>query len=554
MPPTQPTRNGQSAIPAEISIPGFILATYSRSTDPAFAPRSIKHQPRISSSGYKRKVDTTSLDDAKRPKPEDMSTSSRDVSARNSRSSSLSIPAPNAVEQSIVSRSTNNPLTDVNNRSNTHTPSGPRSQTPTQVPCPPCLPIDSSPTHVSTTASNSTAALSATIANTTTGTANHPVRLRESPQILNNPKLDNPAEAALLAIFGRRKPSTAAIDSLHPASLYTDGRLSLPGTLEASQRDSHIETMPIHILSSAPNEPISSAAPPPAVQPQVIPTPPQTSVTADMGPYTPMIVNSPVKKAIKNPWIQEPQTSSADQVPATNPSQSSTSWYRSHTGVQTPPLTPATPASTSDSALVDDRGVAATAPTISKVPSTELDDIAKHTPEPEIEVPPIPLVAIATLQSVSEDLFMVLGKGDISNNENQLFAAAGKMSACLQAHFVPHLDVWRTEAMRPKAAMVIAPKEDGMISTAIQTSDIAETEADDMLSKAIQTIVTVEPDPEPEPEPEPSAAQRISSAIPQPESTSLHYIRHETADGSSDCAYCEDARCFEIFPRYSPFA
>jgi len=497
MSPTQPIRNGQSAIPAEISIPGFTLATYSRLTDPASAPRSIKHQPRIPSSGYKRKINTPSLDDAKRPKPECISTSSRDVPARKSRSPSLPVNVPRAVD----SRFTNDPLIDINdnNRSNADTPPGTRSQTPIQIPRTPSLPVGS---RSATPLVTAIAPAYAAIANlTASGPGNHPVERMEPFPIMNVPESDNPAEAALLAIFGGKKRP-------------------------------------------------SIAAPPPPVQLRVIPTPPQNSVTADMGSSTAMIEDPPEKKAITNLWIQEQQTSSVDQVPVTNPSQSSTSWYRSHTGVQTPPLTPATPAPTFGSAFADVTGVAATATTISKVPSTELDDIAKHTPEPELDVPPIPLVAIATLQSVSADLFMVLGRGDISNNENQLFAAAGKMSACLQAHFVPHMDVWRTEAMRPKAAMVIVPKRDEMVSMAIQTSNIAETEADDMSSKAIQTIVTMEP----EPEPEPSALQRISFAIPQPESTSLHYIHHETADGSSDCAYCEDTRCFEIFPRYSPFA
>jgi hypothetical protein len=83
---------------------------------------------------------------------------------------------------------------------------------------------------------------------------------------------------------------------------------------------------------------------------------------------------------------------------------------------------------------------------------------------------------------------MALGKG--SDNETQLFAAAGKMSACLQAHFVPHMDTWRADAEKPKAAMV--------------------SKANDMESKAIQTITPIEPEaPKP---------QRVSFSIPQPQS------------------------------------
>jgi len=365
MPPTQPIRNGQSAISTEISIPGFTLATYSRSTDPAFAPRSIKHQPRISSSGYKRKVNTTSLDDAKRPKPEEMSTRSRDVPARDSRSPSLSVPAPIAVDPGIVPRPTDNPLNYAHDRINTHTPT---SQTPIQIPLSPSL---SAGSKSATPSVAITAPAFAIIANPTTpDSCNQPVGQMEPSPIMNGRESDNPAEAALLAIFGWKRPCTSALASPIPANLCT--------------------------------------------------------------------------------------------------------------------------ATTS-------------AATTSRTPSTELAAVAQHDPGPDLDVPPIPLGAIATLQSVSADLFMVLGRGDISNNENQLFAAAGKMSACLQAHFVTHMDAWRTDAMRPKAAIITVPKRDEMVSTAIQTGNIAGTEADDMLSKAIQTILTVEP----EPEPEPSAPRRI---------------------------------------------
>jgi hypothetical protein len=91
---------------------------------------------------------------------------------------------------------------------------------------------------------------------------------------------------------------------------------------------------------------------------------------------------------------------------------------------------------------------------------------------------------------------MALGKG--IHNENELFAAAGKMSACLQAHFVPHMDTWRADARRPRAAMVMVPKRN------------------DMVSKAIQILTPIEPEaPKP---------QRISLAIPQPQSKSFHSI------------------------------
>jgi len=517
MPPTQPNGNGQSAIPAEISIPGLTLATYSRSTDPAFAPKSIKLQPRISSSS-KRK-ESTPRDDVKRTKSDHGPTTSRDVSARNSQSPSLSVPIPKAVDPRIVPCSTNSPLNDINNRSNTHTPTGARSQTPVQNARSPSLPIVSSSAHAPTPVAAITAPVSATIAKNTAGPANHPVERREPPRILNAPKPDNPAEAALLAIFGKRKlpsASTSSIASLRPAGLNITAKSS-EQVINTPQKDNNIRTMPTH-TSSPKVLPSLPVALPPRSQHQVIPTPPRTPVTVDDSSTT-MIVDPPTKIVINTPWDRV--TPPPNRVIVAHPLQSSTSSYRSQIENPSPPLTPssATPALPTASST----GKLATA--ISVPPSRVLGIINQSVPEST--VPPIPLDAIGTLQSVSADLSMVLGKGDISNNENQLFAVAGKMSACLQAHFFPHLDAWREDAKTPRAVMGMVPRGDNMVSKAIQTITTVEPKTNDVLSKAIQTITIVEP------EPKAFQPQPISFAVPQPQSKSLHSVHLDLTNDSS---------------------
>jgi len=514
MPPTQPNRNGQSAVPAEISIPGFTLATYSRSTDPAFAPKPIKLQPRISSSS-RRKESLTPRDDVKRPKSDHVSTTSRDVSARNSQSPSLSVPIPRAVDPRIVPRSTNSPLNDINDRSNTHTPTGPRSQTPVQNARSPSLPIGSSLTHASIPAAAITPSFSATIAKITAGPANHPVERREPPQILNAPKPDNPAEAALLAIFGRKRPPTSAAASSRLAVLSTTAKSSEQGTNTPQKEDNNVPTMPTHTPS--PRVPPSlPVALPPRSQHQVIPTPPQTPVTADDSSTT-MIVDPPTKIVINTPWNRV--TPPPDRVSAAHPLQSSTSSYRSQSEAQTLLFTPASATPVPPSA--SSTGELATATSVP--PSREIGIFNQSVQDST--VPPIPVDAIGTLQSVSADLSMVLGKGDISSIENQLFAVAGKMSACLQAHFVPYLDAWREDARKPRAAMGMVQRGDDMVSKAIQTITTVEPKANDMLSRAIQTITIVEP--------EPSKSQPISLTIPQAQSESLHSVHLDLTNESS---------------------
>ena len=513
MPPTQPNQNGQSAIPAEILIPGLTLATYSRSTDPAFAPKAIKLLPRISSSS-KRKESTTPRDDVKRTKSDHGPTTSRDVSARNSQSPSLSVPIPKAVDPRIVPRHTISPLNDINDRSNTHTPTDPRSQTPVQIARSPSLPIGSSSAHAPTPASEIAGPVSATIANITAGPANHPDKRRESPQILSAPKPDNPAEAALLAIFGRKRPPTSAVASPRLPVLSTTAKPSEQG-IKIPQKDNNIRTIPT--LTPSPKVlPSLPVAPPHPFQRQVIPTPPQTPVTADDLPIT-MIVDPPTNIVIYTPWNRV--TTPPDRVPAAHPLQSSTSSYRSQIENPSPPLIPssATPVPPTASST----GKLATA--ISVPPSRVLGIINQSVSAPA--VPPIPVDAIGTLQSVSADLSMVLGKGDISSIENQLFAVAGKMSACLQAHFVPYLDAWREDARKPRAAMGMVQRGDDMVSKAIQTITTVEPKANDMLSRAIQTITIVEP--------EPSKSQPISLTIPQAQSESLHSVHLDLTNESS---------------------
>jgi hypothetical protein len=522
MPPAQPNRNGQSAIAAEISIPGLTLATYSGSTDPAFAPRSIKHQPRISSSGSKRKVETTSLDDVKRPKSDHVSTTSRDVSIRDSYSPAPSLAnatnrsIPKAVDPRLVLPTTKTPFNDVNNQSNTHTPTGSRSQTPIQNSRSPALPVGSSTTHPSTPVYPTTAPTYATIANSTTpDPAIHAVEQTESHPVFNVPKSDNPAEAALFAIFGRKKPSTSpsAIASPRPSILNPAGESSGEQVIGASQHDNNWHTMPTHIASTTSIHPTTSAAAPPASQRQV-PTPPQTPVTAGTNSSSTMIIKSLAKSITNAPWNQIKQKASPDDIPASHPLLPSTSLYRSKIEIQTPPLTPVT---APVSAFASSTSLTTTA--ISATPSIELEAAAdQSSPGSEPTVPPIPIDAIVTLQAVSADLFMALGKG--INNENELFAAAGKMSACLQAHFVPHINTWRADAERPKAAMV--------------------SKANDMESKAIQTITPIEPEaPKP---------QHISFSIPQPQSKFLHYMHLEPTDDSSDCPYSRKAPYSGISP------
>jgi hypothetical protein len=492
MPPAQPNRNGQSAIPAEISIPGLTLATYSRSTDPAFAPRPITHKPRGSSSSSKRKESTTPRDDVKRPKSDRVSTTSRDVSIRDSHSPAPSLDnatnrsIPKAVDPRLVLPTTKTPSNDVNNQSDTHTPTGSRSQTPIQNSRSPSLPVGSAANQPPTPVAATTAPAYATIPNSTTlDPANHAVERTESHPVFNVPKSDNPAEAALFAIFGRKKPSTStsAIASPRPVILNTAGQSYGEQVIGASQHDNNWHTMPTHIASTISIHPSTSAAAPPASQRQV-PTPPQTPVTAGTNSSSTMIINSLAKSITNAPWNRIKQKASPDDTPVSHPLLPSPSSYRSKIKIQTPPLTPVTAPVT---AFASDTSLTTTA--ISATPSIELEAVGNQSsPGSEPTVPPVPIDAIVTLQAVSADLFMALGKG--SDNETQLFAAAGKMSACLQAHFVPHMDTWRADAEKPKAAMV--------------------SKANDMESKAIQTITPIEPEaPKP---------QRVSFSIPQPQS------------------------------------
>jgi hypothetical protein len=539
MAPTHPTRNGQSATPSETSIPGLTLATYSRSTDPAFAPRSIKQKPRISDSGTKRKVDTTSPDDVKRPKSDHAMTTPTPQSLFRSISNAHPLPTSSASDPRFVSV-TKSAEKDTDNRPDVHTPAGHRSQTSSEILRSPSLPVGSftTPTPVVATITPANAAI---VGSTAPVLGSHAVERTDPPQYSNAPKSNNPAEAALFAIFGRRKPSNSpcAVASPRPSASNTTVKSSGEQGTNAPQKDNDIWTMSNHVSSSTSIQPSTSVADSPSIPRQTNLTPPQTPIFADTGSFSAMILDPPVNSVIST---KLEQISSPEDIPASHSLQSPNLTYAPRTEIQTPPLTPAT-APVSTFAIADSTEQPTTASSVPPSPKIEIVD--QTFPEPS--VPPIPLDAIATLQSVSADLFMALGKGD--NNENQLFAAAGKLSACLQAHFVPHMDVWRADVMKPRAEVVMVPKAVDMVCKAVQAITTVELKADGMLSKAIQTTTTVTTV-----ESEAVKPQRISFAMPKPQGERFNCQHIAPTDDSSNCPYPAEVRRPRTSPWYTAFA
>jgi hypothetical protein len=85
-------------------------------------------------------------------------------------------------------------------------------------------------------------------------------------------------------------------------------------------------------------------------------------------------------------------------------------------------------------------------PTPAPIPSgASATPISTHT-KSEVQIPPVPVEAISTLQQASTHMLKALVKKDDIDRENKLMVAVGTMRTCLDIHFVPHMDVWKEDA------------------------------------------------------------------------------------------------------------